>query len=227
MSARRALQNEESIENIRTSAAQWENSINLLCHATRSSEPHDLVTYAVERADALGVRVIISGMLPTDSGARSLLALSVRECTSNCLKHARSFRALCICIHKQLQLLCDRNKQRNASDARNNRRRRTFRSQAPCRKCRRRHVCHKPAAFRTCRVAAASMRSISFLKINIIECHCIHIFYCFYLDPSLIRAADTCILYYLISYVVSRASVNVYDIVGCVSIYIAPFFHEP
>ena len=27
-------------------------------------------------------------MLPTDSGARSLLALSVRECTSNCLKHA-------------------------------------------------------------------------------------------------------------------------------------------
>lgn len=139
----------------------------------------------------------------------------------------RSFRALCICIHKQLQLLCDRNKQRNASDARNNRRRRTFRSQAPCRKCRRRHVCHKPAAFRTCRVAAASMRSISFLKINIIECHCIHIFYCFYLAPSLIRAADTCILYYLISYVVSCASVNVYDIVGCVSIYIAPFFHEP
>ncbi len=88
MSARRALQNEESIENIRASAAQWENSINLLCHATRSSEPHDPVTYAVERADALGVRVIISGMLPTDSGARSLLALSVRECTSNCLKHA-------------------------------------------------------------------------------------------------------------------------------------------
>ena len=88
LSARRALLHGESLGSIRDLAALWERSAALLCRTNDADEPDDAYAYALERAKALGVRVVTEGELPESGEARELFALAVRECCTNCVRHA-------------------------------------------------------------------------------------------------------------------------------------------
>lgn len=88
LSARRALLHGESLGSIRDLAALWERSAALLCRANEANEPDDAYAYALERAEALGVHVFTEGELPESGEARELFALAVRECCTNCVRHA-------------------------------------------------------------------------------------------------------------------------------------------
>ncbi len=86
--ARRALRQGESMEAIRESAEAWESAIELLCRANSMGEPEDAMEYAKARAAELGAEVILEGDAPEDADLRHIFALAVRECTSNCIRHA-------------------------------------------------------------------------------------------------------------------------------------------
>ena len=88
LSARKALLSDASIEEIRSSASIWERSIELLYHANNMPDETDDLEYAKERAAALGVSVITGGDFPTDRAARRIFTLAVRECVTNCVRHA-------------------------------------------------------------------------------------------------------------------------------------------
>lgn len=88
LSARRALRQGESMEAIRESAEAWESTIELLCRANSMGEPEDAIEYAKARAAELGAEVIVEGSAPRDAEMRHIFALAMRECTSNCIRHA-------------------------------------------------------------------------------------------------------------------------------------------
>ena len=88
LSARKALLSDASLEEIRSSASIWERSIELLYHANNMPDETDDLEYAKERAAALGVSVLTGGDFPTDTAARRIFALAVRECVTNCVRHA-------------------------------------------------------------------------------------------------------------------------------------------
>lgn len=88
LSARRALRQGESMEAIRESAEAWESTIELLCMANSMEEPEDAIEYAKARAAELGAEVIVEGSAPKDGEMRHIFALAIRECTSNCIRHA-------------------------------------------------------------------------------------------------------------------------------------------
>lgn len=86
--ARKALAENESIEELKKNASTWENSIELLYHSNFESETTDDLDYALKRAEALGVKVIIGGDFPKHEKLRYLFSLAIRECVNNCVKHA-------------------------------------------------------------------------------------------------------------------------------------------
>lgn len=88
LAARKALLSDASIEEIRSSASIWERSIDLLYHANNMPDETDDLEYAKERAAALGVSVIESGDFPTEKSARKIFSIAVRECVTNCVRHA-------------------------------------------------------------------------------------------------------------------------------------------
>lgn len=88
LSVRKALLSDASIEEIRSSASIWERSIDLLYHANNMPDETDDLEYAKERAAALGVNVLTGGDFPTDRAERRIFALAVRECVTNCVRHA-------------------------------------------------------------------------------------------------------------------------------------------
>ena len=88
LSARRALLSNEDIEAVRSNASAWEKSIELLHHANNMPDQPDPMEYAEKRAEALGVKLIVNGDLPNNSKLRYLFSLAVRECVTNCVRHA-------------------------------------------------------------------------------------------------------------------------------------------
>ena len=88
LSARKALLSDASLEEIRSSASIWERSIELLYHANNMPDETDDLEYAKERAAMLGVSVIESGDFPTEKSARKIFSIAVRECVTNCVRHA-------------------------------------------------------------------------------------------------------------------------------------------
>ena len=96
LSARRALRGGETLDEIRSKAAEWERSITSLCHS-EAADLTDPLMYAQERAAALGARVCLTGKFPADAALRRLMALTIRECTSNCVRHAGGSEVYAVC----------------------------------------------------------------------------------------------------------------------------------
>lgn len=86
--AKKALADNDDIELLKKNAIAWENSIELLYHANTDSDQTDDLEYALKRAEALGVRVIIDGTFPRQEKLHYLFSLVIRECVNNCVKHA-------------------------------------------------------------------------------------------------------------------------------------------
>lgn len=86
--AKKALMEDKEIEALKKNAAAWESSIELLYHSNVENEKIDDLEYAMKRAEALGVKVIIDGDFPEQEKMHYLFSLALRECVNNCVKHA-------------------------------------------------------------------------------------------------------------------------------------------
>lgn len=88
LSARRALSSDESLKQVRRSAARWKRAISALYLSQEQRERLDTLGYALLRAEEIGVAVKITGAAPQDETARRLLSLAIQECAANCVRHA-------------------------------------------------------------------------------------------------------------------------------------------
>ena len=84
------------MEALHTLAGQWRTTIRLL-HAGAPDAPVDALAYAKLRAKELGAEVELTGTFPKEPAARELLSLAIRECTSNCIRHAGGTRSSADC----------------------------------------------------------------------------------------------------------------------------------
>lgn len=88
LAARKALLRQQDMEVIRKSAGLWEKALAILDQANRTPEVPDEWEAMEKRAKELGIKVCLDGPLPADAFLRHLLILSVRECATNCVRHA-------------------------------------------------------------------------------------------------------------------------------------------
>ncbi len=88
LAAKRALIDNDDIEVVRKNAVIWENSIALLHHSNNIGDKTDELEYAIKRAEALGVSLIIDSDFPKEEKMRHLFSLAIRECVNNCVRHA-------------------------------------------------------------------------------------------------------------------------------------------
>lgn len=88
LSARKALLQQQDIVSIRENAALWETAVDLLDRANKTPPLPDEWETVKTRAGALGVEVRLCGVLPESEFVRHLLILAVRECVTNCVRHA-------------------------------------------------------------------------------------------------------------------------------------------
>ena len=96
LSVRRAYWQCEDMEQLHTLAEQWRTTIRLL-HSGAPDAPIDALDYAKQRARELGAEVELAGTFPKEAAARELISLAIRECTSNCIRHAGGTRIFADC----------------------------------------------------------------------------------------------------------------------------------
>ena len=96
LSVRRAYWQCEDMDELHTLAEQWRATIRLL-HTDVPEAPADALSYAALRAKELGAEVELTGDFPKDAAARELVSLAIRECTSNCIRHAGGTRIFANC----------------------------------------------------------------------------------------------------------------------------------
>lgn len=100
LSVRRAYWQCGSMDELHELAAQWRTTIRLL-HTDALKAPADALAYAKLRAEELGAAVEMTGTFPRNSAARELFSLAIRECTSNCIRHAGGTRIFADCRLEQ------------------------------------------------------------------------------------------------------------------------------
>ena len=88
LAARRALLRQADLNELRASAALWEQSIAVLYRSNQMCAQYEPLEEAIRRAGEMGVRVLIEGNPPKSSKARALTALAIRECAANSARHA-------------------------------------------------------------------------------------------------------------------------------------------
>lgn len=96
LSVRRAYWQCDSVDELHDLAERWRSTIRLL-HTDAREAPGDALAYARLRARELGAEVTLAGTFPKDTGARELFSLAIRECTSNCIRHAGGTKIFASC----------------------------------------------------------------------------------------------------------------------------------
>ncbi len=86
--ARRTLLHQARLSDIQKAALLWENSIDVLYRSNQMRAESDELKSAIEKALEMGVYVLLDGEPPEIPALRSLIALSITECASNCVRHA-------------------------------------------------------------------------------------------------------------------------------------------
>ena len=100
LSVRRAYWQCGSMVELHELAEQWRRTIHLL-HTGTPEASTDALDYAKMRAKELGVEVELTGTFPKDPAARELFSLAIRECTSNCIRHAGGTKVFAGCRLEQ------------------------------------------------------------------------------------------------------------------------------
>lgn len=67
----------------------WKNNLDLLSVRTQET-PLNQIDDLIETANKIGVKINIDGVIPNDDKALDIIALSIRECLTNCVMHADS-----------------------------------------------------------------------------------------------------------------------------------------
>ena len=88
LAVRRALIRRAGLEELRASAALWEQSIAVLYRSNRITASPEPMKVAVRRAAEMGVRVLTEGKPPESRSLCETVSLAIRECAANCARHA-------------------------------------------------------------------------------------------------------------------------------------------
>ena len=88
LAVRRALIRQAGLEELRASAALWEQSIAVLYRSNRITASPEPMKVAVRRAVEMGVRVLTEGKPPESRSLCETVSLAIRECAANCARHA-------------------------------------------------------------------------------------------------------------------------------------------
>ena len=88
LAAKKALIEQQDIAVIRENAILWETAVDLLYRANHMPASCDEWQTVQSRAKKLGVEIVFHGTLPEEKNARHLLLLAIRECVTNCVRHA-------------------------------------------------------------------------------------------------------------------------------------------
>lgn len=88
LAVRRALIRQAGLEELRASAALWEQSIAVLYRSNRITASPEPMKVAVRRAAEMGVRVLTEGKPPESRSFCETVSLAIRECAANCARHA-------------------------------------------------------------------------------------------------------------------------------------------
>ena len=88
LAAKKALIQQQDIAVVRENAVLWETAVDLLYRANNMPAVQDEWQTVRNRAKELGVEIILGGTLPEDEFVRHLLLLAIRECVTNCVRHA-------------------------------------------------------------------------------------------------------------------------------------------
>lgn len=97
LAARKALLQQQDIAAIHENAARWEREVDALYRVNNMARIPDEWESVKDRAGELGVEIELDGELPEHEFLRHLLLLAIRECLTNCVRHAdgsRVFAAL-------------------------------------------------------------------------------------------------------------------------------------
>jgi len=92
LSAKKVLLQQQDIAVIREKAALWETAVDLLYRANNMPPFPDEWETVEACAEDLGVEIELDGEMPEQIFQRHLLILAVRECLTNCVRHAGGSR---------------------------------------------------------------------------------------------------------------------------------------
>ena len=106
LAAKKALIQQQDIAVIRENAILWETAIDLLYRANNMPAVQDEWQTVRNRAEKLGVEIVFDGILPEDEFVRHLLLLAIRECITNCVRHAGGNRVFVEVADDGKQTVC-------------------------------------------------------------------------------------------------------------------------
>lgn len=106
LAAKRALIQQQDITVIRENAILWETAVDLLYRANNMPAVQDEWKIVLNRAEKLGVKIVVDGTLPEDEFMRHLLLLAIRECVTNCVRHAEGNRVFVEVADDGKQIVC-------------------------------------------------------------------------------------------------------------------------
>ena len=107
LAAKKALIQQQDIAAIRENAVLWETTVDLFCRAKNMPAVSDEWQTALNRAKELGVEIILDGTLPEDVPVQHLMLLAIRECVTNCVRHAGGDRVLVKVADDGKQTACE------------------------------------------------------------------------------------------------------------------------
>lgn len=106
LAAKRALIQQQDITVIRENAILWETAVDLLYRANNMPAVQDEWKIVLNRAEKLGAKIVVDGTLPEDEFMRHLLLLAIRECVTNCVRHAEGNRVFVEVADDGKQIVC-------------------------------------------------------------------------------------------------------------------------
>lgn len=106
LAAKKDMVQQPDIAVIRENAVLWETAVDLLYRANNMPVAQDEWQTVQNRAEDLGVEIVFDGTLPEDEFVRHLLLLAIRECVTNCVRHAGGNRVFVEVADDGKQTVC-------------------------------------------------------------------------------------------------------------------------
>lgn len=106
LSARKALMHQD-IARIRENAALWKTAVDLLDRANSAVPFPDEWETVKERSRMLEVEIEFEGELPEQKILRHLLILAIRECVTNCVRHAGGSKVFVALSSGEKEIACE------------------------------------------------------------------------------------------------------------------------
>lgn len=107
LAAKKALIEQQDIAVIRENAVLWETAVDLFYQTGNMPAVSDEWQTVLNRAGELGVEIIFDGTLPEDGSVRHLLLFAIRECVTNCVRHAGGNRVFVKVADDGKQTVCE------------------------------------------------------------------------------------------------------------------------